>query len=86
MGLFDWFSGLFSSRSDEENKDSENSIESDDGKVVETNRHEKSEAHDQVYSDLEIANELKAEPEVIESEKQENVEAGAQYEDNKAPH
>jgi len=32
MGLFDWFTGLFSSKNDEENKTSENNIERDDDK------------------------------------------------------
>ena len=84
MGLFDWFSGLFSSRGDEESKDNENNIESDDGKVAEANRYEKNEAQDQGYSDLKIQNELKAEPEKIESEKQETAEADAQNGDDKA--
>jgi hypothetical protein len=29
MGLFDWFTGLFSSKNDEENKASENNVERD---------------------------------------------------------
>lgn len=86
MGLFDWFSGLFSSSSDAENKNSENNIESDDGKIVEANRHEKNEAQDQVNNDLEIQEELKAESEKIESEKQEIAEADVQHEDDKVPH
>lgn len=74
MGLFDWLSGLFSSKSGEENKDSENNIERNDDKSVETiqNIYEKNEAQDQIHNDLEAQKERdteskKAEPDELET-------------------
>jgi len=54
MGLFDWLSGLFSSKSDEENNDSENNREIDDGNGAEViqNTYEETETQDQVHSGL----------------------------------
>jgi hypothetical protein len=54
MGLFDWLSGLFSSKSGEENNDSENNREigdSNDEEVIQ-NTYEKTETQDHVLSDL----------------------------------
>ena len=53
MGLFDWFTGLFSSKNDEENKASENNVESDT---------------EQVGSDLTIQDAHEAALETIKSE------------------
>lgn len=64
MGLFDWLSGLFGSKSDEENNDSENKRESDDDKGVEAiqSTFEGNEAHDQDHSDLITQNESESNP------------------------
>ncbi|QOJ19859.1 MAG: hypothetical protein HRU77_03615 [Gammaproteobacteria bacterium] len=55
MGLFDWFTSLFSSKNDEEHKASENDIGRDDD-------------NDQVDSDSAIHDAHEIEPERIESE------------------
>ncbi|AEJ01426.1 hypothetical protein Nit79A3_1608 [Nitrosomonas sp. Is79A3] len=53
MGLFDWLSGLFSSKSDEENNDSENNKGSDDeGAEVMQSTYEETETQNQIVSDL----------------------------------
>lgn len=53
MGLFDWLSGLFGSKSDEENNDSENNEDSDDeGSEVIQSTHEEIETQNQFDSDL----------------------------------
>lgn len=53
MGLFDWFSGLFSSKSDDENNDSENNKDSDDEDAeVTQSTYEETETQNQIDSDL----------------------------------
>ena len=63
MGLFNWLSGLFSSKSDEENNDSENNREIDDGNGSEIiqNTYEKIETQDHVHSDLKAKDEHETE-------------------------
>jgi hypothetical protein len=72
MGLFDWLSGLFGSKSDEENNDSENKRESDDDKGVEAiqSTFEGNEAHDQAHSDLITQDEHETESNPAEADTQ----------------
>lgn len=69
MGLFDWFTGLFSSKSDEENKTSENNIERDDDK-------------DQADNDSSLQDGHEIASETIESEIQTSGEADIQQNDD----
>ena len=63
MGLFDWLSGLLSSKSDEENNDSENNREIDDGNGSEIiqNTYEEIETQDHVHSALKAEDEHETE-------------------------
>ena len=69
MGLFDWFTGLFSSKNDEENKTSENNIDKDDDK-------------DQADNDSSLHDGHEIASETIESEIQTNGEADIQQNDD----
>lgn len=71
MGLFDWFTSLFSSKNDEENRISENNIESD-GDV------------DQASSDSRVQDVREIEPESIESELHASGEADILHNNNEA--
>lgn len=73
MGLFDWLSGLFSSKSGEENKDNEGNIERDVSEKEEglQNVYEKNETPDQFHGDLKAQDKH-------ESEEQGAVEADQQ--------
>jgi|CXWL01.1.fsa_nt_gi hypothetical protein len=80
MGLFDWLSGLFSSKSGEENKDNEGNIERDVSKREEglQNVYEKNEAPDQAYGDLKAQDEHETVMQKAESEEQGAAEADVQ--------
>ena len=70
MGLFDWLSGLFSSKSDEENNDSENNRESDEDNAEEAiqNTYEATEKQDQVDSNLMTQDEQETELNSVEAD------------------
>ena len=72
MGLFDWLSGLFSSKSDEENNNSENNREIDDGNGAEAiqNTYEETKPQDHVHSDLKAQDEHEIESNLVETDTQ----------------